>query len=296
MCTIHSYDANALSHPSCIAIEQDLSLTNIVFSTFKSALRPLISLYSGTMNKLYTGNWLTSSRVFSNRSAVYLFPPPLSKLRKEIASLKANSHLSIHTGCMRYVPHSTALVIGKDNNSRYYSLFFDPQGKKPSEASLIHKDFEVEKNGRWAYQTIHTVEELYREVIQNVTNPPPLHYSSSYIQSDWITCAAYTSVFLKELEQAEKEEGVHPEHLMKDVANHQLVTFAKVCDELSKLYDVSNQEAQGSSLDSAKAYAHSLDSEWDIIKGEIPEKQDRALPQSSQSLLGMVKYVLKFSH
>lgn len=225
-------------------VNQDSPLARVIYSIFRCALRPFITAYSALSNKWHTGHYLTTTQVLSkdidyrieaNGGAEY----NISTFTQRVKELKSNSYVSFHIGCQAWISHSTMLIIGKNSDGNYYALFFDAQGKAPKKSVLMQKEFILEN--RETIQ-LNTVEDLYHKITETIKKAPPLLYSSSYIQADWVSCTAYSAVFFEAFKEAVNgKEKFNEKSLIKQVANQRLTTFRKAREIASKLSAPSSQ-------------------------------------------------------
>ncbi len=218
-------------------ISPNNGISQKILSVFKWALRPFISLYSLISNKLQTGRFLTTNRVIVSDmgspmmkcwKTLACYQDLKSEVQEKMWSMKPHITL-IHVGCLKSIPHSTILAIGRTKAGLPFSIFFDAQGTKPSQAKIINSM----ESGSWGGKS---VSELYSDLMGDTIFPKPeLIYSQSNIQADFVSCTAYSSVFQQKLKHAFLKENFSPESFMQGIANHQTISFFEARRVVSKL-------------------------------------------------------------
>ena len=121
-----------------------------------------------------------------------------------------------------YVRHSTLMVIGRNKNG-LYGMYLDPQGHRPMEATM--------EDPSLTDTQLKTAQDVYDNILGDKTNEVPLMYSGERLQADFVSCTAYTALFIKTLVErieAETLNNFSPDKLMQEFADDNLVSFSEV--------------------------------------------------------------------
>lgn len=206
-----------------------------IFNIFKQALRPFISLFSLISNKLYTGRFLTTNRIIASdmdSGIMKCWKNLTLELKGEVQEKMASKEpfvTLIHTPCLKHIPHSTMLAIGRTKEGNAFALFFDAQGTHPSDSKLMNSM----ESGAWEGQSVN---DLYNDFTENMTVKPDLFFSTSNIQADFVSCTAYSAVFQQKLKHAFLTENFCPESFMQGVANNQTISFLEARRVISNFF------------------------------------------------------------
>lgn len=191
----------------------------------KYVVAPLFSIVAAISNKVRTGNWLTTNRVFNGISSEILqgYNPindlKLDNLKDKVNNLNINEKILIHVPVVSTVDHSTGMVIGKDNQGKVYGYVFDAQGNNPQKLPL--RD----------YGEIDNTEGFYNEIVKDL-DAEPLKYQNSFIQKDYISCTAYTAQWFSEVLNKDKDAI---STYMIDIANHNGISWLQARSHISNL-------------------------------------------------------------
>jgi len=202
-------------HPNSPTIAKIRSLWN------KCVVAPLLSIFAAISNKLRTGYFLTTTRVFNGISSkVIQGYEPINELKEKVTELNSNEKILIHIPVVSTVSHSTGMVIGKDGHGKVYGYVFDAQGNNPRTLPL--RD----------YDGIANTEEFYNKIVEDL-DADPLKYQNSFIQKDYISCTAYTAQWFSEAVNKDKNEI---STYMRDIANHNGIAWLEARSHVSRLY------------------------------------------------------------
>lgn len=208
-------------------------------------LIPLLSLVAFIQNKIKTGHYFTTTRVFSLipvsvEENVRFFESvwnlqEISETLKTLARDDAPFILGMHVETEKLVGHSTLLIFERSQTKGLIScLFFDVRGTPPDQANVRPSSLPCDWEENSTVFDIYTA--LALQSLPNTVMALPLTYSTEDNQPDRVRCTAYSAIVLDAFKKEwETNDNFSSNSFMQDFANGKYTRFFTTCALISRL-------------------------------------------------------------
>ncbi len=188
---------------------------------------PLLTPFPALLNKWKFGHCLTCTSVLPNDCLKADSQGQVDDIKKKVMALENGSRVLIHVPVTGKGQHSTAMVVGKEDD-KYYGFYFDIQGNAPTKLRLYYN---IEKEG----PTMNSAQ-LYETILPDDVAPEckeSLVYQSSFAQKDYVSCTAYTALFFQTINAKKTKNSLVG--FMQEINNHRQMSWRAARDLANRL-------------------------------------------------------------